>query len=241
MKKLILHLIFLCFFFQSGTAFAQSSQEHLSRGLAKHAAGDFNAAIANFNQVIRNNQESSVAYFCRGRSYAELKKHQEAIDDYSKALELKPHYPNAFFRRGISYHAIGKYKEATNDFDKVSTIEPNMKKLFLKRGLSKYEMGKYREAIIDFNRELGKEDEPNIEIYYHRAMAQYAQLNFGGAIQDFDVVIEQKPHHRDAIYYRGLSYIRKGHLKEGCEDLERAEEMGEERAAIHIKNRCNLP
>ena len=51
---------------------------------------DFQGALEDFDQLIKDESNNAHAYFSRGSSLASLGKLKEAIDDANKAIELDP-------------------------------------------------------------------------------------------------------------------------------------------------------
>ncbi|NQE45210.1 hypothetical protein C5S31_04210 [ANME-1 cluster archaeon GoMg2] len=68
------------------------------------------------------NPEDAAAYYNRGAAYAELKKHEQAIDDFNKVIELNPDDAEIHANRGLTYPKIGKYEESARDLKKAGIL-----------------------------------------------------------------------------------------------------------------------
>ena len=80
----------------------------LQRGVLYEFAGDKEAAIKDYSEVIKLDPTSAVAYFNRGNVYDQMGEHDRAIADYSEAIKLDPSDPDIFNNRGQAYDAKGE-------------------------------------------------------------------------------------------------------------------------------------
>ena len=65
------------------------------RGIAYSAKGDYDQAIADYNQAIRLNPNYGMAYYNRGSAYADKRDYDRAIADFEVALRINPNDANA--------------------------------------------------------------------------------------------------------------------------------------------------
>lgn len=107
MKKLIF-LLALCF---SLGATAQNSQVFESANEA-YAAGNYEEAIAQYEQILENGQTSAALHYNLGNSYYKLNRVAPSIYHYEKALQLKPGdedvQNNLEFAKNMAIDAIGE-------------------------------------------------------------------------------------------------------------------------------------
>jgi tetratricopeptide (TPR) repeat protein len=72
---------------------------------------------------IKEDPESSYAYFDRHFAWLHLSEPRRALEDISKAIELKPQ-PIAFKCRADVYRHIGEYEKAIEDYGRGEAIDP---------------------------------------------------------------------------------------------------------------------
>jgi hypothetical protein len=72
---------------QPATQFAKANQEY--------AAGDFKAAIADYEELVRSGQDTPNVFYNLGNAYFRQNNFGHAILNYERALALEPHHPEA--------------------------------------------------------------------------------------------------------------------------------------------------
>ena len=65
------------------------------RGLSYHAIGDYQNAIADFNQAIKTVPLYGSSYYHRGLTYQAMGQKQEALADFKRTLEVEKEHPEA--------------------------------------------------------------------------------------------------------------------------------------------------
>ena len=73
---------------------------YISRGHAKTSLGQYEEAIADFDQVIQWQSENAYAYISRGQAKANLGQYEEAFADFDQAIQLRPDDAYAYISRG---------------------------------------------------------------------------------------------------------------------------------------------
>lgn len=90
------------------------------------------------------------AYVARGRAYALLGRHKEAIADLTRAIELDSKAAEAFDLRGSEQFKLGHLAESLADFDRSLKLRPDAFPGHWKRGITLYYLGKYDEGRKQF-------------------------------------------------------------------------------------------
>ena len=86
-------------------------------GLSKYEAGQYEEAIADFDEVIRAKPDDyAEAYYARGRAKYQLGRYGQAIADYDQAIRIRPDYLKAYHHRSRAKKQIGLYAWAESDY-----------------------------------------------------------------------------------------------------------------------------
>ena len=72
-----------------------SQKDYADRGLSYHAIGDYQNAIADFNQSIKIEPLYGSGYYYRGLTYQALGQKKEALADFKRTLEVDKEHPEA--------------------------------------------------------------------------------------------------------------------------------------------------
>ena len=127
------------------------AERQRKEGIAAGQAGDYDRALANFNEVIRLNQNDAHGYYGRGLAYSNKGDNDRAISDYNEAIRLSPGYAIAFNNRGNSYSKKGDEDRAVADYNEAIRLDPTNAIVFNNRGNSYLRKGNNDRAIADFN------------------------------------------------------------------------------------------
>jgi len=88
--------------------------------------GDYDGAIAVYNQAIMLDPDNAAAYcLYRGRAYSKKGSYDEAIADFTKAMELNPKDDIAYRNRLFTYCLKGDYDKAIADCNHVIESDPD--------------------------------------------------------------------------------------------------------------------
>jgi tetratricopeptide (TPR) repeat protein len=80
---------------------------YIYRGRAYQAKGDYDKAMADYNEAILLKPRFPEAYFYRGNAYGLIHEYDKAIADYNQVLGINPSLMGAFSNRGMAYEAEG--------------------------------------------------------------------------------------------------------------------------------------
>ena len=97
----------------------------VQRGIAHRQEGDFEKAIADFEEAIGINRESARAWYQRALTWGHMGEYQRAINDFNRAIALDRDYAEAYADRGYAQFCIGDYGSAVSDFESAIHLNPD--------------------------------------------------------------------------------------------------------------------
>jgi tetratricopeptide (TPR) repeat protein len=95
------------------------------RGKDYGAKGNFDQAIADFNQAINVDPTYDFPYIDRGMAFREHGDLNQAIADFTKDISFEPTYGPSYYNRGITYQRNGQNAQAVADFQTYLKLVPN--------------------------------------------------------------------------------------------------------------------
>jgi tetratricopeptide (TPR) repeat protein len=197
----------------------------LNRGITKLQAGDSAKAIADFEQTLVLNPESSLAR----HNIAILNKSSTNAEDterlLTEAIEKNPKLPYSYSERGLVRLKSGNLKGALEDYDEAIRLDSKDPDYWINRGLIKEQLKDLTGALADFKQVI------TLRADYEKGWLNHGnalvKLNrFADAIEDYTVAITYYPEYGLAYYNRGLTYHRLGKKIEACKDLDQAKKFG---------------
>src|ERR687886_655861 len=99
-----------------------SAVELYNRGVDKLNAGNYQGAIADFNQALQIDPNDADTYYNRGYAQHTLGRYDQALADYTQAIQLNPTFAEAFYNRGLSRFNLKNYKEAIDDLNQAVAL-----------------------------------------------------------------------------------------------------------------------
>ncbi|ARV58703.1 guanylate cyclase [Nostocales cyanobacterium HT-58-2] len=94
------------------------------QGEEKARKGDYQGAIADFNQFLRLNPNGFKAYYHRGLARQKLGDYKGAMRDFDIYLQYNPNNVEARNNRGLLRFELGDYKGAMADYSNAMHIDP---------------------------------------------------------------------------------------------------------------------
>jgi tetratricopeptide (TPR) repeat protein len=190
-------------------------------GLEALSSGDFDLAIASFDQILHRDSKDAWAYASRGAAYDRTGDHDRAIADFTDAIRVCPTYASAYFCRGAGYFKKREIGRAITDFSEAIRLNPRDAKALLSRGLSYARNGDNDRAIADFNDAISLT--PNdARAYAFRGAAYESKGDNDRAIADLSEAIRLDPTNERAYAERGAVHGRMGDYDGSLSDLNEA-------------------
>ena len=191
-------------------------------------------ALISFSAVSQTAKE----FTQKGMELYEKHEFMEAILNLNKAIEIDAKYAQAYLVRGNIKSAFEDYHGAMKDYNSAVELSPKLSDGFFVRGNVKMKLQDYYGAIADYTSAIAI-NENYVEAYFSRGKAKQFLQAYEDAINDCSKIIQIKPKNADAYSMRGLLRIEFGDQKQGCLDLSKAGELGDQKAYDAIKEKCN--
>ena len=144
------------------------------RGNAYQQKGDFDHAIADYDQAIRHNPGMSGAFDNRGTAYQAKRQYALAIADYDEAIRINPKHAIALHNRCWVRFIMGKLSDALADCDESLRLRPDSALALNSRGFVHLKMGAPDKASVDFDAALAR-DPKLASALYGRGLAKQKQ------------------------------------------------------------------
>ncbi len=105
--------------------------EHIRLATAYEAGGALGAAIREYNEALRLNPRSALAYFGLGNVYLKMQNHPEAERYYLKAIEIDPSKGVFYNNLGWVYIETGRYTDAYVTISRGLTLDTERSYIYL--------------------------------------------------------------------------------------------------------------
>ena len=121
-----------------------------NRGNIWFHRGDFDRAIADYNQAIQLDPKYGVAYTNRGSALGSKGNFDRAIADFDQAIQLDPKDADAYYSRGRAWSGKGDLDRAIADYNQAIQLNPKYGNAYVNRGSAWGNKGDLDRAIADY-------------------------------------------------------------------------------------------
>ncbi len=202
----------------------EAAEQAFNRGVQAYEGGDFEGAIASWEQAIELKPDYHQAWGNRGLGLKNLGRYEEAIASYDRALELKPDFFKAWYNRGLALDELGRHEEAIASYDEVIQLKPDFHKAWYSRGNSLDNVGSRGEALESYNKAL--ELQPNFHKAWLSRAASFERVGrYSEAVGSYDGALRLKPDDAETWAQRGTCLTLAGDSEEAIASLARALEL----------------
>ncbi len=208
-----------------------SAKGAYSRGIVYYNAGEYENAVSEFQQAIKENPANAEAYFYLGMCYKESYS-TDAVDAFKTAVSINPGYAEAYCNLGIVYNKLNMHKEAAAALQEALQINPDYSEALLNLGIA-YALGKeYRAAVKMLERSV--EMGVNPKAYYYLGLC-YAELKmYGKAIDAFQEAVNLESEFIEAYIGLASGYAAVKNWKRGIELLNRVVILAPQNPEVHF-------
>ena len=169
-----------------------------------------------------------------------MKEFQYVVKEITDALKLipadKPNY-EAYKLRAKARFEIADYKNAIKDWNVYLEAFPKEEAALVARGASKIESADFQGAISDLDAAI-KLNDKNPVSYNYRGVAKGENKQFVDGLKDLDFAIKLRFNYAEAFVNRAAIKFASKDKNGACEDLNKADSLGDEMAVRLIETYC---
>jgi tetratricopeptide (TPR) repeat protein len=177
-------------------------------------------------------------FFIKGNEKLYLKDYFGAIKDYSSAIEIDSMMESAYLNRGFAKHLLHDHRGQIEDCNKALRIDSTDESAYMNRAGARHNLKDNKGAIVDLNKAITIKP-MDARLFLARASLKDDLNDYWGEIDDLTAAIAIKPKAGILYIYRGKAEIKVGQKDNGCLDLSKAGELGEEKAYDLILQDCH--
>jgi tetratricopeptide (TPR) repeat protein len=205
---------------------------YVNRGFVYLSKGDYDRALADFNQSIQLQPDSTFAYLNRAAVYFIKQDYDRALADLNQVIQLQPDFDLAYVKRGSVYFFQSDYDRALADLDHAIQLQPNSAPSYTIRGEIYFKRDDLNRAIADFSQAIKLQ--PNlVDAYHNRGRSYREQGNYDRAIADYNQAIQLDPKNAEIYNGRGWTYAQAGSFDQAIADLNQAIKLQPDQAHFY--------
>lgn len=202
-----------------------------------YSKGEYGKALDIFVALSKGELRNSEVFFeaaqCKNQLNAPQK---EIISLLDSAVALCPRPLTAisaqyFLSRGAEYEKMGDFRSALKDYNVYDTLMVGraVPEFYYSKFKCELNLKQYQQALNDIAHAAYLS--PNEPLYIAEMSSLYLRVKrFDDAIKTADMCIRISPEMTDPYVIKGLALIMKSQTSEGIKQLEKAKELGDQRA-----------
>ena len=206
-----------------GRYYNSTCNYYITQGDAWDAQGNYDNAIADYNQAIATDPNCARAYAERGSVWYEKGEYEKAIADDTQAIAIIPNYAVAFNNRAAAWDEKIEYDRAIADATQALAIDPSYAEALVSRGAIYYNKGDYDEekAIADDNQAYLAINPTNAQAYGDRGSAWNMKGDYAKAQGRF-LSQALSADANNAEFYNDLAFFQATCLDDHFRDAQKA-------------------
>ncbi len=158
---LFIPYLFLKYYLTDHETKAEKDLARFAEGIWLMSENRFEEAFRYFDESVKANPKSAVAYAYRGKCNLHDENYYSAVYDLTQALSFDNTLSESYLDKGIAHYALQEFEEAFREFDKAVWFFRNESPDALRmRGLARLRLDQFTQSERDLRRamELGDED-----------------------------------------------------------------------------------
>jgi aspartyl protease family protein len=168
----------------------------------------------------------------------EMKKYKESIKELEYINDAFAYKSNRhYFYIGYCNSELGNFDLAIVNYTKAILADSLDFNSYNNRGYLKIKLKQFVEARADIEKSILLNPKSYLAID-SRGELNFMESKFSSCIKDMTTAIELNPQSSNSYFFRGRAYIALENPILGCQDLKKAEALGEKDASNYIKKLC---
>jgi tetratricopeptide (TPR) repeat protein len=193
----------------------------LQRGIGLATSGQYDGAIACYNQALELVPLFGEAWYRCGLALAAVGYYDEAIACYDKAIEIQPKFFPAWSDRGYAKSILGRHKQGLADCDRAIALCPDYHLAWSDRGYILQQLHRSQEAQQSCTKAVQlNPDSP--ESWHTFGLVYWLAKSRQAALNCFEKAVDIDPNHAKSWYNRGLILDLFGDRAAALESMEKA-------------------
>lgn len=177
--------------------------EQMGRAAALRHAGQHQAAVAAFDEILRQSPRHAGALTSRGSALLSLGQAKAAEASFRGAYAVLPHHPVTLWNLGTLLVETERPTEALALADAALRVNPRNARAALLRADALCGMGKFTDSLPDYDR-AREADDVAYEALSKGGLAQASAGHYDDALRTLAEAVGLRPQDPMAIFFRGL-------------------------------------
>lgn len=115
---LVIFLLVLKYYLTDHDTATDKDRKRYAEGIELFDAHDYDTAFAYFDQMVKENRKSSIAYTYRGKCHLKQENLHSALYDFTEALSFDTTLSEVHLEKGKILYQLEEYNDAFLSFDK---------------------------------------------------------------------------------------------------------------------------
>lgn len=198
---------------------------YVNRGIAKVALQD-TTALSDYKKALLLNPEHVAARHNLAILKRDMGDSSESLDQLERAIESDSSMLYPYLERAYQRMEGGYLKGALEDYNRALEINAKDPEIWMNRGIAREKSNDLKGAFSDYTRaiELNEKFE---KAWLNRGNVLSKQGKYQEAIEDYTAAITYNPDYAFAFYNRAIARQKLKFAAEACEDLKKAEGLGQ--------------
>ncbi|WP_448572759.1 tetratricopeptide repeat protein [Trichothermofontia sp.] len=189
----------------------QNSEALAQQGMAALRSGQWESAIAYYQQALPDYPQPAEIHFHLGYAYHRWGDENRAMEQYQRALSLRPDYPEALCNLGNIMQARQQWETAIAYYHRALAIVPDYADVHNNLGTALFNQDQLAAAIAHYQQAL-KVKPDHLDAHYNLGNAYVKQRDFTAAIAEYQQVLAQNPNHIEATHNLASCLFKQGDI-----------------------------